>query len=252
MSTGSILSFNSDRTGLDRGVWQRGVRDAGGAQAGAQAYGGQASGYAAQLAGVDPQTGAAPRTLYDRYQSLLMDPSSMMQDKNVGFMLDQAQQAAKRQLAAGRMRNSGNALTELAQVTGGNLMSQFGNLANIYGQGAQNEFGRWQGETGAGLDAARIRAGALQGAGNLALGSGQLSVQGGNIAQQQARLELDRVKDAILSPEQQQAVGVRSAAISQMNRGLVASDLMRQYEDLMGTPMAYTGMALNTGQTWYV
>lgn len=155
------------------------------------------------LMGVNPTVGSADRTLYDRYQSLLLNPSSMMNDQNVGFMLDQSQEAARRQLAAGRMRHSGNALTELAQVTSGNLMGQFRNLADVYRGGADTEFGRWQGQTGAGLDAARIRAGALQGAAQAYTGAGQLGNQSAQAMNERAKLDLDRVYKGIASPQEE-------------------------------------------------
>lgn len=155
------------------------------------------------LMGVNPTVGSADRMLYDRYQSLLLNPSSMMNDQNVGFMLDQSQEAARRQLAAGRMRHSGNALTELAQVTSGNLMGQFRNLADVYRGGADTEFGRWQGQTGAGLDAARIRAGALQGAAQAYTGAGQLGNQSAQAMNERAKLDLDRVFKGIASPQEE-------------------------------------------------
>jgi hypothetical protein len=210
----------------------------------------QQSGTAAQgavnagdaLMGVNPSVGAAPRTLYDRYSSLLMDPSSMMNDKNVGFMLDQAQEAARRQLAAGRMRHSGNALTELAQVTSGNLMSQFGNLADIYGGGADREFGRWQGETGAGLDAARIRAGALQGAAGAYTGAGQLSNQAAGTMNQRAALDLQRVQAGIASP-QEEYMAARNAATAPVLRNDYQA---MQYQTPLYSPSIQQAPTYNT------
>lgn len=164
---------------------------------------GNASNVAGQLAGVNPQVGQMDRTLYDKYQSLLMDPSSIQNDQNFGFQLDRAQEAARRQLAAGRGRHSGRALEELAGVTIGNIGSQFGNLASIYGQGAGAEQSRWSAQTGAGLQAADINARALQGAGNLYLGAGDLSRQSAGTVNQRAALDLQRVQAGIASPQEE-------------------------------------------------
>lgn len=160
---------------------------------------------AAGLMGINPQVGAAPRTLYDKYQGLLMDPSSMMQDQNFGFMLDRAQEAARRQLAAGGMRHSGRALEELAGVTQGTMMQQFGNLANIYGQGAGAELGRYGTEQGLGLQAAGIRADALGRAGQLSLG-------GGELGRGMSALDLQRVQSGIRSPTEDYRLAQAAAA----------------------------------------
>lgn len=190
---------------LDPSAWGADAGSQGSTQA--TQYAGQAADYAGALAGVNPQVGQMDRTLYDKYQGLLMDPSSIQSSQNFGFQLDRAQEAARRQLAAGRGRHSGRALEELAGVTVGNIGAQFRDLAGVYGAGAGEERARWQGQTGAGLDASRIRAGALQGAGNLAVGAagvGQnLAATGMNSANERARLDLERVKSGIVSPTEE-------------------------------------------------
>lgn len=207
----NMSGIRTQHSNLDPNVWGRGMSATDQGQQATMLNSAGATGAADALMGVNPQVGPMDRTLYDKYQGLLMDPSSIQSSANFGFQLDQAQNAARRQLAAGRGRHSGRALEELAGVTVGNIGSQFRDLAGIYGQGAGEERARWQGQTGAGLDAARIRAGALQGAGGIYSQAGQLASQGGDLALRQAGLDLGRVEKGIASPTEQYQGAINAA-----------------------------------------
>ena len=204
---------------------------------------GQAGGYANALANINPQVGAPDRTLYDRYSAHLQGGmAGMADDPGVQFALSRAQQANQRQLNAGRMRNSGRALEEMAATTTGNLMQQFGNLANIYGQGAGMEGQRWGQEQGLNLDAQKLKLAGLQGAGDLAVRSGQLYSSTDDAALRARALDLERSKANILTPNQQQAQTVYGQAVNQANvsgygAGTFSPSLSQQYLQLTGTPL---------------
>lgn len=118
-----------------------------------------------------PAPGPMPRTLYDKYAGLLMDPSQIAKDPAYQLMLKEALTASTRSLAAGRMRNSGNAAIEAAKIAAGTPEKYLQSLSSIYGQGAGVEAGRYATETGAQSQAYRdllSRYGAqISGAGNL-------------------------------------------------------------------------------------
>lgn len=225
MATATGGGIRQQFASLDPNVWGKydpsgqAVNAYGQALGSAQAAGANAGAAAGSLMGHAPNVGGPDRTLYDRYSALLQNPSSMMNDQNVQFMLNQAQTAAQRQLAAGRMRHSGNALIELALVTQGNLMSQFGNLANIYGQGAQAELGRWDTQAGRQLEASGQRAAALGkagdlylGAGDLGVGAGMLGIEASKLGLGMSELELKRVQSGIQSPMEQYRAAQTAAA----------------------------------------
>jgi hypothetical protein len=222
--------------------------------------------------GVNIQPGQAERTLYDRYSSLLQDPTQGMQNPATQFALREAQQANQRQLAAGRMRNSGRALREMSDVTTGTLMQQFGNLANIYRGGAETETGRytaniqpWMQAQGMnldalksgealGLDAQKLKLAALQGAGDLALRAGQTYTNEGDLALRARALDLQRAQANIMTPNQQQASDIRSTALSQANQpssyGTYSPSLSQQYLNLTGTPLTLNYMSPGQGSQW--
>jgi hypothetical protein len=172
----------------------------------------------------------------------------------VQFALSRAQQANQRQLNAGRMRNSGRALEEMAGVTTGNLMQQFGNLANIYSQGAGMEGQRYATDAGFQMDAQKLKLAGLQGAGDLAVRSGQLYTGADDAALRARALDLERSKANILTPNQSQAQTVYNTAVAQANQGgaygSYSPSLSQQYLSLTGTPltMSYTpGQAAASG-----
>lgn len=227
---------------LDPGVWNTPIDY--GSTSGAA---GQAGGYAAQLGSMDPNVAGAPRTLYDRYQQHLMDPSSIMGDQGFQFALAEAQKATQRQLNAGRMRNSGNALRAMSDTTTGTILNQFRNLADVYGAGAGMEGQRYAAEQGLGLDAQKLKMAALQGAGDLAVRSGQLYGQSATQGLAERELDLKRSQANILTPNQQTAAGLASQAAYQANQpgsyGTYSPSLSQQYLSLTGTPLSigYTG-----------
>jgi hypothetical protein len=224
---------------LDPNIWNTPVQY--GSATGAA---GTAGGYAAGLA--DLQPGAAPqeRTLYDRYSQLLQDPSSIMGNQGVQFALQEAQRANQRQLAAGRMRQSGNALRSMSDVTTGTLMQQFGNLANIYGGGAGAELARNQLGAQTALEQSRQRGGFLQGAGNLALGAGQLYGQTATQGLEERKLDLARVGAGIQSASEGQAQQLRAEALRQASAaspyggGTFSPDLAARYQSVTGSPLS--------------
>lgn len=227
---------------LDPGVWNTPIDY--GSTSGAA---GQAGGYAAQLGSMDPNVAGAPRTLYDRYRQHLMDPSSIMGDQGFQFALAEAQKATQRQLNAGRMRNSGNALRAMSDTTTGTILNQFRNLADVYGAGAGMEGQRYAAEQGLGLDAQKLKMAALQGAGDLAVRSGQLYGQSATQGLAERELDLKRSQANILTPNQQTAAGLASQAAYQANQpgsyGTYSPSLSQQYLSLTGTPLSigYTG-----------
>lgn len=231
---------------LDPGVWNTPVNY--GSTSGAA---GQAGGYAAQLGSVDPNVAGAPRTLYDRYQQHLMDPSSIMGDQGFQFALDEAQKATQRQLNAGRMRNSGNALRAMSDTTTGTILNQFRNLADVYGAGAGMEGQRYAAEQGLGLDAQKLKMAALQGAGDLAVRSGQLYGQTAAQGIAERELDLKRAQANILTPNQQQAATIYSQAVNQANQagnyGTFSPSLSQQYLSLTGTPLSLKSYLPNYG-----
>jgi hypothetical protein len=201
---------------------------------------GQAGGYAAGLANLNPNVGAPGRTLYDRYSALLQDPTQGMSTPGAQFALKEAQQANQRQLNAGRMRNSGNALRAMSDVTTGTIQQQFGNLANIYGQGAGVEGQRWQQEQGLNLDAQKLKLAGLQGAGDLAIRSGQLYGQQDQTGIAARELDLRRSQANIQTPNQAQASTLYGQAVNQANNnyyGQYSPSLSQQYLNLTGSPL---------------
>jgi hypothetical protein len=228
---------------LDPAIWNTPITGGGSTQSA-----GQAGGYASALANLNPSVGAPDRTLYDKYSQFLQGGSGgMMNDPGAQFQLQQAQQANQRQLNAGRNRNSGRALEEMARTTTGNIQQQFGNMANIYGQVAGMEGQRWGQEQGLNLDAQKLKLAGLQGAGDLAVRSGQLYNQNDSTGIQARQLDLQRSQANILTPNQQQGTDIRSQATQQANTpgnyGTWSPSLSQQYLSLTGTPltMGYTG-----------
>jgi hypothetical protein len=228
---------------LDPAIWNTPITGGGATQSA-----GQAGGYASALANINPSVGAPDRTLYDKYSQFLQGGmAGMGNDPGVQFQLQQAQQANQRQLNAGRNRNSGRALEEMSATTTGNLMQQFGNLSSIYGQGAGVEGQRWGQEQGLNLDAQKLKLASLQGAGDLAVRSGQLYNQNDSTGIQARQLDLQRSQANIMTPNQQQGTDIRAQATQQANTpgnyGTWSPNLSQQYLSLTGTPltMSYTG-----------
>lgn len=99
-------------------------------------------------AGSQFAAGNAPRALFDRYQDLLLNPGQIAQDPAFQLILQQAQQASGRQLAAGRTAKSGGAAIRAAEIAAGNTGQYLRQLSDIYGQGSQQEFQRFLGQAG--------------------------------------------------------------------------------------------------------
>lgn len=248
----AIMQDTRMSSALDPSIWNTPITGGSVNQAA-----GQAGGYAAGLANLNPTVGAPDRTLYDRYSQFLQGGAAgMANDPSVEFALKRAQEAAGRTLGAGRMRNSGRALEEMSAVTTGNLMQQFGNLANIYGQGAGMEGQRWQGEQSLNLDAQKLKLAGLQGAGDLAVRSGQLYGQQDATGIAARELDLKRSQANILTPNQQQASTLYSQAVNQANAGGAAGygtfspSLSQQYLSLTGTPLTLSAMPSTGGQSY--
>jgi hypothetical protein len=96
-----------------------------------------------------PDPGQMPSMLWDKYKDVLSNPAAIANDPAYQFMLQQAQQASGRSLAAGRMSKSGNAAIQAAKVATGTAGNYLKQLTDIYGAGANAEMGRYV--TGAGV-----------------------------------------------------------------------------------------------------
>ena len=103
-----------------------------------------------------PNIGAPERTLYDRYKSQLLNPSSMASDPAYKFLYNQGEQALNRSLAAQRLRFSGKALGDTTKMGQGLAYDYMNKMLPQYQQGAETELRRWMGPAGLSLQGTQI------------------------------------------------------------------------------------------------
>lgn len=118
-------------------------------------FGGQPSGGgmpgARSVAQQSPQLismGKPDTDLYNRYKSMLMDPSQLQQDPAYQFLFNQGQQALNRSLAARRMSLSGNAMNDTMAYGAGTAAKYFKDMIPQYQAGAREELNRFMGPAG--------------------------------------------------------------------------------------------------------
>jgi hypothetical protein len=147
------------------------------------------AGLAGQVGGLNvPQPGAMPRTLYDKYSNLLMDPTQIANDPAYQLMMEQAQKASTRSLSAGRMSKSGNAAIQAAKVATGTSGQYLKQLSDLYGQGATTEANRYGVEAGAQSGGFRDLMSRYQLQGSLLSGGGVASPTSGPMFNTQANI----------------------------------------------------------------
>lgn len=145
---GSAVRTSGGNSGVGSGASSGGYMDQNLLNA-ATGNAGQLTNLAAGVSNLTPpNNGPMPRMLWDKYQGILQDPSQIANDPAYQFLLQQAQQASGRSLAAGRMSKSGNAAIQAAKVATGTAGNYLKDLSSLYNTGAGMEAQRWESEAG--------------------------------------------------------------------------------------------------------